>query len=334
MDISNVVFYLVDDNGDLVKSIKFDYTEDGITDGTQPESLFGEVLDLANMDGLSVSGYTIKAGQMFYDFGIIPDGATPEDQTDVYAEFEYTPSSGEIDPASNGIQTAQSPGLVSPQIAVNGPELDGYAYAVEVNTAGVPLDATLHLGEVESIATAVANNVTIDSEVMIEAHQTQIAFGGFGDDAIDPAAAVAVGSTFGALYQPDSDGYTGNIGIASALTLMVAGAAGIIDPGQVDALSRVEGVLNASVDSDATAVANNKSLSLDAVTADDAVLIADATQFSYMNVSATSDVSRVSINGYENLGLNGPSSEVLNRPIVSSVATAVGNNLTVSVSSP
>ena len=65
----------------------------------------------------------------------------------------------------------------------------------------------------------------------------------------------------------------------------------------------------------------------DAVTPDDAMLVGDFTQVAYANVNATSNVYDVSLNNYTNLGS-------LDRPIVSSVATAVGNNLAITVTSP
>jgi hypothetical protein len=84
---------------------------------------------------------------------------------------------------------------------------------------------------------------------------------------------------------------------------------------------------NATVDSAATAVANNKSITLDPHSVNnDSVLIADLTQFAYADVGAYSNVSDVTISNYYNLN-----PDVLGKPIVSSVATAVGNNLSVTV---
>ena len=85
-------------------------------------------------------------------------------------------------------------------------------------------------------------------------------------------------------------------------------------------------ILNASVDSSATAVGNNLAIAIEAE-GPDRLLMADVTQISVANVTATSTVYDVSLNNYINLG-------ALDRPIVSSVATAVGNNKSISVSAP
>lgn len=98
-------------------------------------------------------------------------------------------------------------------------------------------------------------------------------------------------------------------------------------PAEITATSKVWDIENATVDTSATAVGNLKSIELAAVTADDAVLIADIKQISNAEVSALSEVYNVSVNGYDNL-------VAIDRPIVSSVATAIGNNLSVTVTSP
>lgn len=106
------------------------------------------------------------------------------------------------------------------------------------------------------------------------------------------------------------------------------------DAAEVSAVSDVYYILNATVDSTATAVGNNYSLTVDPATADDALVTADITQYSHANVSAQSYVSDVWLNGYYNLGVDELADDeldVLGRPIVSSVATAVGNNLSISV---
>ena len=111
------------------------------------------------------------------------------------------------------------------------------------------------------------------------------------------------------------------------MAVAIAGAYGVISPANIQATSNVYDILNASVDSAATAVANNANVELDAATPDDALMIADYTQAAFANVTATSNVSDVSLNNYTNLG-------ALGKPIVSSVATAVGNNLNIKVTSP
>jgi len=172
-------------------------------------------------------------------------------------------------------------------------------------------DALTELPEVVSAATAVGNNQSIDSDVAVMLHDTQIVFGGFdvqGRQGFDVPQ-------------------TGNTGFSLALAMLDAGANGDITAANINATSTVYDILNASVDSSATAVANNTNVNVDAVTPDDAVVMADFTQAAYANVGATSTVYDVSLNNYTNLG-------ALGKPIVSSVATAVGNNLAITVTSP
>lgn len=54
----------------------------------------------------------------------------------------------------------------------------------------------------------------------------------------------------------------------------------------------------------------------------------DVTQFAFADVTATSKVNDVSLYNYSNLGSS------LARPIESSVATAVGNNKSITVTAP
>lgn len=190
---------------------------------------------------------------------------------------------------------------------------------VEVEPEG-SYDALTELPEVVSAATAVANNSSVNSDYAVNMHEGQFAFGEFNsdvgfDDAI--AAALAI----------DALTPTGNTHTDMLLGAVVLGQLGLIEKGEVSAFSGVFDIENASVDSSATAVVNNKSITIEPATPDDGVLVADVTQFGYMDVSATSIVSNVSLNNYNSLGM-------LDRPIVSSVATAVGNNLSINVGAP
>lgn len=224
---------------------------------------------------------------------------------------------------------------------VGGSDQNEWSLELTIETAelGEPLDATAELPEIVSAATAVANNANITSDVMVEMHDTQIAFGGFndgGEQGFDGPQAVA--DAFQQYYNPgastdnpaeddpatNTNDYTGNIGTSSAIALMVAGAAGIIEPGEVEANSIVWNIENATVDSVATAVANNKSVNLEYADGN-GVFIGDVTQFAYMDVYSNSFVSDVELSNYSGLGS-------LDRPIVSSVATSIGNNLSVNVS--
>jgi len=99
----------------------------------------------------------------------------------------------------------------------------------------------------------------------------------------------------------------------------------IVEAESISATSTVFDILNATVDSAATAVGNNLTVEIAAGTPGDAFLIADVTQMNVASVSASSSVSDVTLSNYTNLGN-------LSRPIVNSVATAVGNNASFTLS--
>ncbi|MEQ8393541.1 hypothetical protein [Thalassobaculum sp.] len=184
--------------------------------------------------------------------------------------------------------------VVAGSIDENGNIVSG---VVDLGTVVVPpsgsYDALTELPSVVSAATAVANNTSITSGVSTQIHEAQVAVG-FADGPIG------------------GDSFLGLGGLQKA---------------NISALSDVSNILNATVDSSATAVANNLTVELNAATPDDAVLIMDAQQWSFADVRAVSDVRRVTLNNYTNLG-------ALDRPIVSSVATAVGNNKSITVNVP
>lgn len=185
------------------------------------------------------------------------------------------------------------------------------------------LDAELELPAVVSSATAVGNNQSITSSVSTQLHDAQILFdvneGGLSDLDRTDLFATALG------LAATSDA-TGNTHTNIALSVALAAATGAIEKAYISADSTVYDIYNATVDSSATAVGNNMNVEVDAVSPGDALLIADITQVSVADVSATSSVYGVSIYGYHNLGAVSP--------IVSSTATAVGNNLNITVSSP
>lgn len=198
---------------------------------------------------------------------------------------------------------------------------------VEVDLSEVEFDGindAVDLPSVESTATAVGNNQSISSTVALNLHEGQYNMGdiGFGYDRdLPPIRPLPVEAS-----APATE--VGGNTMTDILALATIGAAfGIIQQGDVTATSSVSDILNASVDSSATAVGNNLSVDLQANTPGDALLVADLTQFNYANVSANSAVSGVSVNNYANLG-------VLDGPLVNSVATAVGNNVSITVASP
>lgn len=164
---------------------------------------------------------------------------------------------------------------------------------ITIDGLGESLNAVTDLPEVVSSAVAVGNTLNIESPTMTEFHVKQVTTGDY-----------------------------------------------FFNTANIEADSWVWDIKNASVDSSATAVANSFSLELEAAAdagkkgkhgkyggggTDDLIVIGDLNQISHANVDATSFVADVSINNYTNLGK-------LDRAIVSSVATAVGNAANISVS--
>ena len=201
------------------------------------------------------------------------------------------------------------------------PNINGTVTAtIDLGEVEVPptesFDALTELPSVVSAATAVANNTSITSDTSIELHEGQFVFdlgngngNGNGSDADIPD--VNIGNS--------------NLTIAAALGILAL--TGDIERSDIEATSTVSEILNAAVDSSATAVANNMSISLTPATPADSLVIADIVQFAFADVTATSDVSNVSLNSYTNLAS-------LTSPIIGSVATAVGNNKSITVLAP
>lgn len=211
---------------------------------------------------------------------------------------------------------AQSPSVIAANVDETDiqPNINGTVTAtIDLGEVEIPAtgsyDALTELPSVVSAATAVANNTSISSDVSVQLHEGQFAFdvtgGAESFDGID----------------------TGNSNLSLATVLGVLALTGDLGQSEIRAGSFVGDILNASVDSTATAVANNLTVNVAPVSGQDSLAIADIVQFAYADVSAASIVAGVSLNNYTNLG-------VLDRPIVSSVATAVGNNKSITVMSP
>jgi hypothetical protein len=215
--------------------------------------------------------------------------------------------------------------------------------------------AAIDLPKVENAATAVSNNQDITSTVPTYLHDAQIAAGAINDlegncsecNAGDPLAFL-IGAWLLTEVDDEFEGINVHTDIA-ALTILGA-ATGFIEPAEITATATVYDVNNATVENAATAVTNNMSVELAALTPNDAMMVADITQVGIANVSASATLRgnpcdgecggdpAVEINGYVDFagaGL-GPlgNAEGVQTPIVSNVATAVGNNLSINVSGP
>jgi len=103
---------------------------------------------------------------------------------------------------------------------------------------------------------------------------------------------------------------------------------GLYQSGNVVAKSVVIDIDNLMVDSAATAVANNLNLSVDpASIVNGTTVVANISQSSLMDVTAKSIVKDVSLRNFSNIGS-------VTSPVISSAATAVGNNVNVTVALP
>ena len=194
---------------------------------------------------------------------------------------------------------------------------------VTVDPSG-SFDATTELPTVDSSATAVGNNQAINSEVATYLHDGQFLFDvGPGDPANeDEFGGEDVVGALGALVLGDA--FSGNSHTALAIGASVLAITGTVDKANVSASSEVWDIINARVDSSATAVGNNMSVNVNEDgSADDSVLIGDITQFAAADLSATSNVGSVRVHNYTSLAMVDP--------LVSSSATAVGNNVAINV---
>jgi hypothetical protein len=185
---------------------------------------------------------------------------------------------------------------------------------IDIDTLPAEDFDAIDLPSVESTATAIANNQSISSTVAVALHDAQFNGGDF------------VGDNSNLDFFPDLGG-TGNTHTDFLEIAVVAAGFGLLEQGVVSADSTISDIINASAVSTATAIGNNVSVDLDANIEGDAYMVADLTQFNYADVMATSMASAIDVSNYANLG-------VLEGPLVSSSATAIGNNASITVTSP
>ncbi len=257
------------------------------------------------------------------------------------------------------------------------PVAGAYCYCYpRIDIDAAPFDATVDLPSVISAATAVGNNQSITSDVPVFLHDGQFVANtwfNWGGDDVRAALVSAMPAGFNGGPGGYQGGGEGNLHTDLAILFTLGSALGFLQPADISASSNVWNIKNATVDSSATAVANNLSVTLesnlngggsgngeepvdqDAIrigncqpwqncpspnpqptvdpTLSNHVVIADITQFAYANVSAVSNVYDVTLNDYSNLSPDVDTS-VLGRPIVNSTATAVGNNVSITVGVP
>lgn len=156
-----------------------------------------------------------------------------------------------------------------------------------VNLSGLALDDVV---AVETTSTALGNSAALESDVSVQFDMNQ---------------------TYGGVDVTLGTGLTGTIADVSL-------------PGVLAASSITTGVVNGTVDSDATAIANNMTADLVTTSGSDAFLIGNNIQTAYAVATANSLVDGVIFNDVTGLG-------TLVDPAVSSVSTALGNNLGVTI---
>jgi hypothetical protein len=208
--------------------------------------------------------------------------------------------------------------------------------------------APTELPIVRSIATAVGNNQTIVSDVPVYLHDGQFVANTWFNRQYDFATlSSAVDSQSGGAWGCNNGCGSGNFHTDLAVYFTLGAAFGLLQAADIHAYSNVYDIQNASVESSATAVANNISVDLESdvdgtctsacgTGKSNHIVIADITQFAYANVSAVSNVSWVTADNYTNLrqitspdGVAATPDPVV--PLVSSIATAVGNNVSIQV---
>ncbi|MEQ6250204.1 hypothetical protein ABMC89_15020 [Sulfitobacter sp. HNIBRBA3233] len=156
-----------------------------------------------------------------------------------------------------------------------------------VNLSGLALDDVV---AVETTSTSLGNSAALTSDVSMQFDMNQ---------------------TYGGVDLALGTGLTGTIADVSL-------------PGILAATSITTGVVNGTVDSGATAIANNLTADLVTTSGSDAFLIGNNIQNAYAVATASSLVDGVIFNDVNGLG-------TLVDPAVSSVSTALGNNLGVTI---
>lgn len=251
------------------------------------------------------------------------------------------------------------------QIFLGNLDADSYVYDIhndpvrEVNCycwwrSVKPIDARYELPIVLSSATAVGNNQSITSDVPVFLHDGQFVGNVRGnsepgcDWVCSTTAALPADGRF-----VDGRWQGGNSHTLLALAFLYGAATGYITPAEISAESKVYNIWNASVDSSATAVANNISVNLASdvdgtctsacgTKTSNHIVIGDITQVAVANVSAESTVYGVHADGYSHMRelttatltpTEGNLGNVVQVPTpwISSVATAVGNNVSINV---
>jgi hypothetical protein len=325
---------LVDENVDIDITIQDNFDTTGMVQVEKLQMHFGDIEATATIEGVhnNPPGQSEDGGPVLVNIDeVFNFDTTTDDSTDPSTLIPVAGTGGSILSAelTDGTLDEGNDNLIF-NIAVTG--------QVEVDPAEIGAFDAIDLPSVENAATAVANNQDITSTVPVYLHDAQIAAGDInaidGENGDPSALGFLLGGYLLTLVDDELEGVNAHTDIA-ALTLIGA-ATGFVESADISATAEVSDILNATIDNSATAVTNNMSVTLAALNPNDAVMIADITQVGIADVTANAYLEScdgecgnpaVEINNYANLG-------VLDGPIVSNTATAVGNNLNINVSGP
>jgi len=263
------------------------------TDMTMVESMqayFGDVTATSTVSDITnnqaSSGGTVDGGLVDFQFhyGLGNAGAPGEFLDDDFKSPKVL--FGSVDERDDG------------EFGINGTVIGTIGIGEITVPATESLDAATELGSVTSATTAVANNLGVDSDSTLQLHIGQFAAGGGAGEGQGPALA-STGNT--------------NLSVAAFLGSLIID--GSLQKAMVRAVSSVDTVVNATIESAATAVTNNVGVRM----APNGMILADMMQFAHADVLAQSSVTNVTLSNYAGLGS-------LPTPFVISVATSIGNN--------
>ena len=200
------------------------------------------------------------------------------------------------------------------------------------------------LPKVASVATAAGNIVSIETDTAVQEHSLQVVFDdvdkrcgrrGGGESQVRNSRG-GCGVNFehapfdldadlnlqNNLPDLDTDNYNHDV----ALLLGLAAGAGLIEQADISASSSVNHIFNAQVDSTASAFGNLKSIDVSTAANMNGLVMADITQLSVANVSASATANDIHLVNYNNFGN-------LTDPIAKATATAIGNVVNIKVNS-
>jgi hypothetical protein len=199
----------------------------------------------------------------------------------------------------------------------------GSFHSVSTSTYYVPdpINALTELPLIQVSAVALGNSEAITSDVAVALHEGQFQFdvGQSTDPKWDPFGG------WGGNSSDWTDASNTNTGLAA--TLLSDALDGTIAPSNLTANAAIGSAVNYQVDLSAVSISNNHSIELNASTPDDAMLIADLTQFSYANNTANAVLGVQTVSNYTNLGK-------LENALTNVSAIAAGNVSNITVTLP